>query len=454
MNPRARTFSLRARLTVLLALAVLVVLGAAARLVDLRADSDMRARFDVSVLARAQALVAAIDAGGSAESRDRAAGVFPGTTGRSWYELRCSDGVIARTPEVPPPGPMSDEPTFSNAHLDQRSLRVVAWRFTGADLRPGAPTSATAACFLRYGVDRDPLNAILHALDFILLATILSACVVVLLATPWLVGRGLRPLAGLVQAMADIGPDTPGARLPPNDTAELAPLVTRFNEVLARMDDGLAREQRFASGVAHEFRTRLAELHTLIDVEMRYPSGRDPRATLAEIGKIGTELEATVAALLQLTRIQSGIESPRPEALPLYPWLVRTCARHRAAAAGRVQVECEIRCTADQQLTTDPALLGIVVDNLLGNAVAYAPADSAVQVSADAEGICIRNAAPALEQGDVANLGRRFWRKGRQDSTHAGLGLALAGAAARTLGMPLAFELADGVLHARLRWRG
>jgi hypothetical protein len=50
-------------------------------------------------------------------------------------------------------------------------------------------------------------------------------------------------------------------------------------------------------------------------------------------------------------------------------------------------------------------------------------------------------------------FGQRFWRKEVQGAGHAGLGLALAGAAARALGMVLSFELREGVLRARVRWR-
>ena len=48
-----KTLSLRARLTALLAMAVLVAMGAAALVVDWRADSEMQQRFDASLLARA-----------------------------------------------------------------------------------------------------------------------------------------------------------------------------------------------------------------------------------------------------------------------------------------------------------------------------------------------------------------------------------------------------------------
>jgi two-component system sensor histidine kinase QseC len=452
-----RTISLRARLTVLLAVAVLIALGAAAKIVDWRADTEMQQRFDASLLARAQSLAALTQVANGRVVLDDGNAViaaFPGNAGASRYEVACGGKIVARTRETPPPVAAGAEPEFADAPLrDGRMLRVVAWRFKpmaedGRATPPGTPT-----CTLRYGLARGPLDDLLGTLDFILLGSLLGACALVILATPWLVRRGLRPLAVLDRAMAGIGPDAPGGRLPASDTRELVPLVTRFNEVLARMDEGLARERQFASGLAHEFRTRLAELRTLVDVETRFPGSRDLHSVLAEVGSIGADLEATVTALLQLTRIQSGLEQARPECVPLVPLLARVSARHQDAAQAR-DLRIESVCVGDPApaIEADAALLEIVLDNLLGNAVAYAPRATAVGLHADAAGIEVRNIASALQPADLAHFGRRFWRKEVQGAGHAGLGLALAGAAARALGMSLSFGLDDGVLRATLRW--
>ena len=105
MSSRMQTFSLRARLTLLLALAVLVVFGAAAKVVDWRADAEMQQRFDASLLARAQSLAALtqIENGRIAVDADNvAAAVFPGNAESSWYDLRCGGAVVARSADAPP----------------------------------------------------------------------------------------------------------------------------------------------------------------------------------------------------------------------------------------------------------------------------------------------------------------------------------------------------------------
>ncbi|HET7557448.1 MAG TPA: sensor histidine kinase N-terminal domain-containing protein, partial [Rhodanobacteraceae bacterium] len=291
MSPRVKTFSLRARLTLLLALAVLVVFGAAAKIVDWRADAEMQQRFDASLLSRAQSLAAlahVVDGRVAMDAAGTAATSFPGNADSAWYDLRCDGKLVARTGEVPPPAAANVEAEFADARLPNgRPLRVVSFGFTPAGV---AREQTAPTCALTYALDSGSLDDLLDTLDFILLGSLLGACVVVMLSTPWLVRRGLRPIAQLDHAMAGIGPDTPGARLPESSTTELVPLVERINEVLVRMDAGLAHERQFASGLAHEFRTRLAELRTLVDVETRYPSGRDARSLLAEAGSIGGEL--------------------------------------------------------------------------------------------------------------------------------------------------------------------
>lgn len=453
-------FSLRTRLTLLLAVATLVALGIAARVVDWRADSEMQQRFDASLLARAQAFAALVRNGDDGIEVDAGAdrvARFPAGASDDWYAVTCDGHVVAHSDPSPPGVAAGNEPVFVNAKsTDGRDLRVVALRFQLArgQLQPvtkDAGSDGEPNCELRYALDRGPLADILHTLDWILLGSILGACALVLLVTPWLVRRGLRPLNALDSAMATIGPDAPGQRVPESRTTELVPLVSRFNEVLARMDAGLSRERQFASGLAHEFRTRIAELRALVDVEVLHPSGRDVSVILGEVGSISAELETTVTALLQLTRIQSGLATPKPERLPLLPLLTRLCVRHQDVAEARgLRIERDF--TTDQTLTidADPALLDVVLDNLLGNAVAYAPGGSVIDVHARPGVIEVCNAAPALGADDLESLGRRFWRKDEHGTGHAGLGLALATASARAMGAELGFALHEGVLHAML----
>jgi signal transduction histidine kinase len=445
-----RPASLSSRVTVLLAIVCLLVLGGGAKLMDWRIDHELSTRFHQSLLDQARALGNMV-----AQEQATPAGhvVASPADDDSWYELRC-DGATPQRSDPPPPATPSGwpddvgaQPRFARLGHHEHHLDTVRLSFA----RPGNASPAT--CRLLFVQDRHSLDELMLAIDWILALGPLLAAAVALIAVPLVVRHGLRPMSALVDRMRNIGPHAPGQRLAPIGLKELDPLVARFNDVLARMDDGLARERQFASGLAHETRTRLAELRVLAEVEARYPSGRSLPDLLAEIGSIGAELEATVTALLLLTRLQSGLEQPQWQILPLEPWLERQLQRQHAIVATR-GIALVVEGTPPAGLHTDPALLEVLVGNLLGNACAYAPTGDTVRLRLDARGLAIDNAAPDLSDADLASFGQRFWRKQLPHAGHAGLGLALASAAAQALGIALDYRLdPQQRLHATLDWQ-
>ena len=101
-------------------------------------------------------------------------------------------------------------------------------------------------------------------------------------------------------------------------------------------------------------------------------------------------------------------------------------------------------------MTTDAGRLRTIVDNLLSNAVEYAPPSTTVSVAARADAgrleVTVRNARPeGLAAADVERFFEPFWSRTPRASDggagHVGLGLFLARAFASALG---------GEVHARL----
>lgn len=457
--------SLSNRVTLLLLATSLAVMGGGALVMDWQMDMEMEVRYRQALLAQARALAAMIELEQDAPDSYSRANLLAGE-GPAFYELRCEGLPPLRSEPSPPtvpagwPAAAVKQPQYSR--LEAHGLRLGGVMFTfdmpvsvARDAASGTGRRAVATerrCALLYQQDRQPFEQILLSLDWILALSPALALAIALVAVPLIVRRGLRPVHALVTRMGAIGPSAPGERLDPSGLRELDPLIARFNEVLDRMDEGLARERQFASGLAHETRTRLAELRVLTEVEARYPSGRSLPELLGEIGQISAELEATVTALLLLTRLQGGLEHPLPQSLALGPWLERLALRHRHAAAVR-GVHLELKLEESGTLETDPGLLELVVGNLLGNACAYAPEGDTVRLCAEPRAIRIDNAAPTLQPDDLPSLGQRFWRKQPEHTGHAGLGVALALAAANALDLRLSFELDDARrLHASLSW--
>jgi two-component system sensor histidine kinase QseC len=460
--------SLRLRITVLLVSAVALSLGAATRVIDARVDNEVLRRLDSNILESAQALSEMFR-----EQRNGVAAAFPSNTlpgflateGHVYFTLTCDGKRIAASPSADTLRWRST-PTAEPAFVDMSDsagtlLRAVVMPFSmklDDDSRAGSntqsaalykPVGSASSCTLGLAVERSHTDNFLDSIDAILVGSIVFVMMVVGILTPLLVTGGLRPLAQLADAMHEIGPKMPGQRLSAVIAHELKPLIARFNEVLSRMEDGLIRERQFASGVAHELRTPLAELRTLIEVELRYPSPseRGPRALLEEIGDIGHEMEHTVGALLLLTRIEGGIEQVQLQLVDVTALTLKLVERYTNVVESR-KLELDLTGMVMISWFAENALLDVLIGNLLNNALAYAPVGSLVSIHCSASSWLIENLAPDVAPDDLALMRQRFWRKGQDSSVHTGLGLSLAAAAARVQDLELTLSLHSNHLRA------
>lgn len=98
----------------------------------------------------------------------------------------------------------------------------------------------------------------------------------------------------------------------------------------------------------------------------------------------------------------------------------------------------------------------MVVGNLIGNAVSHSPEGSRIAVEIAEKGnpvwFRIVNDAPDLSEDDLSRLFDRLWRKdlARGDG-HSGLGLSIALAAARSIGLRIEASLESGRLSMTVR---
>lgn len=457
-----KALSLANRVALLVAAAAVILLGAAAAVTDQLVDAEMQRRFDSSLLVQAHALAALIEAGPHGlrmEAGGRAINYPLVPSLAQSLSVQCAGGLTLSqgsradvAAALMHASAKTKQPVFATVGSGNEQQRTVEIEFVlyGSDASTG--TGQTPCRFLLMQPSA-PLNDILLKIDAILLAIPMAVLVLLLVLSPWLVRRGLKPLMVLQEHMRDINPQLPGRRLPMSHVQEIELLVKRFNEVLERMDDGVLRERRFAGAVAHETRTHLAELRTLLDVERRHPSPRPIADVLGEISVISAELESTVSALLLLTRLEAGIEVLQPSIVEPARMISAQLDHLRTSiTAHRLQLATEMT-HSDICLNTDRDLFKLIVANLLTNAVEHAPPEDRIEITLAPDGLCIRNHAPGLEPDDIAHLGQRHWQKSHDSDTHAGLGLSLAGAAAKALGLVLSFDLGDsGLLSAHLDW--
>ena len=340
-------------------------------------------------------------------------------------------------------------PTYYDLVLpDGHRGRAVARVF---ELQPGDPRGTLTVVTAEETENLDALEGRIH---FMLLAVALATVAALLLIAMYSIGRGLSAVGEFARSLDVVDLDDPQARLETGPLpSELQPVAMSFSALLNRLLEALARERRYARNVAHELRNPLAEMRLLAEVGGSSTDAAACSGAIRDIGAAAAEMEHTVEALLALTRYEAGVESPQPEPVDLCAELRRQ-VRELTAAAEKRALTVALDVPGEVWVYTDSALAHRLFANLLGNAVAHSPRGSTVHVTLDPEGIVtVANPAPHLHAADVPRLGERFYQIGSGDKgSHAGLGLSLAQAIAKVLGLSLQLALRDdGCLVASLR---
>jgi len=260
------------------------------------------------------------------------------------------------------------------------------------------------------------------------------------LACWWLTGRVLLPLRRTAGAIAAKTPEDLALVDDSGQPRELLPIVGALNGVLARLDAALQAERRFTADAAHELRTPLAGLHMHVQLLQR----QHPDLALS-FQKLRTDigrLTALVDSLLTLARLDPLARAQLAgQAVALRP-VFDGLETEFAEEAARRGIGLRLRTDIDS-VQADPQLLGIVLRNLIGNALRYCPSGSRVEVEAVRHAgharITVRDDGPGVDEASRRRLTERFFRVLGQEEGGSGLGLSIVKRIADLHGGTLAF---------------
>jgi two-component system, OmpR family, sensor kinase len=252
----------------------------------------------------------------------------------------------------------------------------------------------------------------------------------------------LAPAERLRREAAALSEQDPAARLPvPATRDEIAALAGTMNDLLARLHSALARQRSLVADASHELRTPFAVLTAELELAAR--PGRS-QAELAEAVANAAEEAARLSRitddLLTLASSDERQLSIRAAAADVGGLLASSTeqARHRAADSG---VTLRLSVPAGLTALVDAGRIRQAVDNLIDNALRYAPPGSDIDISgagvASDVTIAVADSGPGFPLGYLPHAFERFSRPddGRaRDDGGAGLGLAIVDAVARAHG--------------------
>lgn len=268
----------------------------------------------------------------------------------------------------------------------------------------------------------------------------------------WLVSRRTtRPLKQLAELVDGVAPE----RLPQHFAAqyprhEVGVLARTLEQALQRIAQAIQREKNFTRDVSHELRTPLAVINNSVELWRSQPMQTGQHAiewqataeVMARIVEAAQQMEKTVQTLLILAREEhtpTDLSSSLTALMPLLEQAIIDNSLHLQDKAVDIIVcdSCQI------QLPANPAMLKVLLDNLLSNAFHYTT-EGFVKIAFNHGQLQISDSGPGIEPS-VLNVLATPGAKG-QHSTGFGFGLSIVKRLCEHQGWQLTVHSAQGTV--------
>lgn len=290
------------------------------------------------------------------------------------------------------------------------------------------------------------LDTVHDAVSRAQLDTTVAAVAAVLAAAMggWLItGWALRPVERLrAEAAAIVDGDSDRSLPVPRTGDELAALAVTLNTLISRWYRLLTRQRELVSAASHELRTPLAALHTELELARQ--------GDLGEHGDLGLALDRAMdrsrylarlaSDLLLLAEADEGANRPEGTPQPVEPVVAAVLEDWRGRARAR-DVMLVLDVEGDPESVVNAERLRQVVDNLVANAMRFAPPGTGVEIRVSGDDsrvlLAVTDRGPGFPPDFLPRAFERFSRpassRGRADGG-AGLGLAIVRAIAEAYG--------------------
>lgn len=296
---------------------------------------------------------------------------------------------------------------------------------------------------LTIGLSQEESALVLHNLRNTLWIAFPLLLIILFLATSLAASKGIAPVKKLMVAASGISEKNIDVRLPlPENKDEIFHLATTINELLQRVERGIKREKQFAADASHEIRTPLTAIRGTLEVLLR--KQREPiqyeekiRRVIREVDRLNEMLDQ----LLQLARLEGGHVLLHLKTIDLGAYFQSRAEKWQSSLQAH-KMALRLQIPLETSVRTDAALLDIILDNLLSNALKYAQDGAYIDVTWDAADhtLSMRDYGTGIPEEHLPHLFNRFYRADDSRSTTipgAGLGLSMAKKLADLLGIRL-----------------
>lgn len=257
-----------------------------------------------------------------------------------------------------------------------------------------------------------------------------------------LAGSLSRPLTRLAGAAKRLGHGDLSARAGDIGGArEVEELGQSFDEMADRLERSVQAQREFVANASHQLRTPLTAMKLRLEGAIAEVNDAAVRQRLEAADLEVNRLSGIVDRLLMMAR---EIEEGTSTQVDLSQAVDRAVLRWNERVGQR-----DSTIVAQTDVGTarvDPTDLDQILDNLLDNAISYAPGEVTVE-SGDSNGqvfVAVRDRGPGIAPEELARVTERFYRGRGVPSGGSGLGLAIARQLVEKWGGSLSVESAHG----------
>jgi two-component system sensor histidine kinase CpxA len=210
---------------------------------------------------------------------------------------------------------------------------------------------------------------------------------------------------------------------------ELGDLAASFNHMADHIQTLLAAERRLLFDISHELRSPLARLSVAVELARTDDAGALP-LPLDRIQKEADRLNSLIKQMLEVTRTEREPSRMKTEHLRL-DQLVEELVDDCSIEARGQGCALDLQSAGAVTLDGDGELLRRAIENVMRNAIRYAPTDSKVEVGLEnGEGwakIRVRDYGPGVPEEALPRLFDPFYRvEEDRDRRSGGVGLGLS----------------------------
>lgn len=245
----------------------------------------------------------------------------------------------------------------------------------------------------------------------------------------WLLSVGVvSPLRHFALIVDQFGKGDLKARVQPKRKDEIGDLGRSFDSMADRIETLLTAERRLLQDVSHELRSPLARLSFAAEL---MKDATNPDEALNRMRREIMRLSQLIDNLLEVTRMEgdpSSRETQRFSFSSLMQEVIGDCAFESETRS----IEIASRINGALDMEGNPELIRRAIENILRNAIHFAPEKSSIQseVRQDVNGIVvtISDSGPGVPEELLTRIFDPFVRadEARDSSSGGGVGLGLS----------------------------